>query len=203
MERALSSVGNVPEETPMKTLVRTCSVLVLLGLVAPALAADEKPGQGDPMANWKPPKVREEQKDKKEILAVFGKMDAAGKKGDLEAAVALVDFPVLMITDDSKGEGQASPWTKEQWTEVMKPFYQKPTDAKMTHKPSVFLVTDSLATANDNWTSTAGGKTLSGRNSTILVRKGGEWKIKAMMEGGWGDMPMPAQEKEGPSSGSR
>lgn len=187
----------------MKTLIRSCSVPVLLALVAPALAAEEKPGQGDPMAGWQPPKVRAEQKDKKEILAVFRKMDAAGKKADLEAAVALVDFPVLMVTDDSKGESQAAAWTREQWTEVMKPFYAKPMDARMTHSQSIFMVTDSLAAATDSWTMTMGGKTTSGRNATLLVRKGGEWRIKAMMEGGWGDMPMPAQEKASPTSGSR
>jgi Domain of unknown function (DUF4440) len=181
----------------MKTLIRSCSVLVLLALVVPALAAEQKPGQGDPMASWRPPKVRAEQKDKKEILAVFGKMEAAEKRADLEAASALVDFPVLMVTDDSKGEAQAGAWTKEQWTEVMKPFYAKPMDARMTHKPSVFVVTDSLATATDAWTMTMGGKTTSGRSSTVLVRKGGAWKIKAMMEGGWGDMPMPAQGQAG------
>jgi hypothetical protein len=42
---------------------------------------------------------------------------------------------------------------------------------------------------------TMGKKTTSGRNSTLLVRKGGQWKIKAMIEGGWGDMPMPAGDK--------
>jgi hypothetical protein len=185
----------------MNTLVRACSALVLLALVAPALAAEQSPGQGDPMASWKPPKVKSEQKDKKEVLAVFGKMEAAGKKGDLEAAIALVDFPVLMVTDDSKGEAQASSWTKEQWTQVMKPFYEKPMDAKMTHKPSIFVVTDSLATVTDSWTMTMGGKTTAGRSSGIFIRKGGEWKIKSMMEGGWGDMPMPGPEEA--SSGSK
>jgi ketosteroid isomerase-like protein len=181
----------------MKTPVRTSSVLALLALVAPALAAEQNAGQGDPMASWKPPKVRSEQKDKREILAVFAKMEAAEKKGDLEAAAAAVDFPVLMVTDDSKGEAQAASWTKEQWTQVMKPFYEKPMDAKMTHKPSIFMVTDSLATATDSWTMTMGGKTTSGRNSTVFIRRGGEWKIKSMMEGGWGDMPMPGLEKAG------
>jgi hypothetical protein len=29
---------------------------------------------------------------------------------------------------------------------------------------------------------------MTSRNSTLLVRRGGEWRVKAMMEGGWGDM---------------
>jgi hypothetical protein len=177
----------------MNTLVRCCSVTVLIALVAPALADEPQPAQGDPMAAWKPPKVQAEAKDKKEIMALFGRMDAAGKKGDLDAAAALVDFPVLMVTDDSKGEAQTAEWSRAQWTEVMKPFYSKPMEGKVTHKPTIFVVTDSLAVATDAWTMTAGRKTTSGKSSTLFVRKGGEWRIRAMMEGGWGDMPMPAE----------
>ena len=181
----------------MKTPFRSLTFPMLLALAAPALAADAQPGSGDPMAAWKQPKVRAEEKDKKEIHALFGKMEAAGKKGDLEAAMALVDFPVLMVTDDSKGEAMGDAWTKEQWTEVMKPFYSKPMDAKMTHKANIFVVTDSLAVATDTWTMTTGGKTTSGRSSTLFIRRGGEWRIKAMMEGGWGEMPAPGQGQAG------
>jgi ketosteroid isomerase-like protein len=181
----------------MKTHVRSWSTAALLALAAPALAAEGPPAQGDPMAGWQPPTVRSEEKDKKEIMALFGAMEAAAKKADLEAAAAMVDFPVLMVTDDSKGQAQAETWTREQWIEVMKPFYAKPMDATTKHKATIFVVTDSLATASDAWTMTTGKKTISGRSSTLFVRKGGEWKIKAMMEGGWGDMPMPGQAQAG------
>jgi hypothetical protein len=63
----------------------------------------------------------------------------------------------------------------------------------MKQKPTIFLVTDSLATVNVEWSMKMGGKTTSGRNSLLVIRKGGEWKVKAMMEGGWGDMPMPGE----------
>jgi hypothetical protein len=35
-----------------------------------------------------------------------------------------------------------------------------------------------------------GGKTVRGKSAMLLVRRGGEWKAKAMMEGGWGDAPL-------------
>ena len=83
--------------------------LSLLTFAAPAFAAGEKAsGEGsDPMAGWSPRKVREDAKDRREIQAVFKAMENAGKKGDLEAAAALVDFPVLMATDNAKGDGEA------------------------------------------------------------------------------------------------
>jgi hypothetical protein len=162
--------------------------VILVAMAIPA-AAEEKAGPSDanPMAGWKPPKLARAQQDRKEIIALFQAMEEAGKKGDLEAAAALVDFPVLMATDDSKGEGMASSWSREQWVQVMAPFYKKPMDMKVTHKPTVFLVTDSLASVGDEATMTMGGKKVVTRSSTLLVRTGGKWKVKSMAEGGWGD----------------
>jgi len=177
----------------MWTAVRSVLAFALLASATFALAADAPPA-GDPMAGWKPPQVKAEAKDRKELQALLRRMEAAGKKGDLEAGAALIDFPVLMITDDAKGEASGESWTRERWLEVMKPFYAKPMEGEMKQRPTFFLVTDSLATASVEWKMTAGGKTTSGRNALVLVRKGGEWKVKAMMEGGWGDLPMPAGE---------
>lgn len=177
----------------MWTAVRSVLALAMLASSVPSFAADAPPA-ADPMAGWKPPHVKAEAKDRKELQALFQRMEAAGKKGDLEAGAALIDFPVLMVTDDAKGEASAESWTREKWLEVMKPFYAKPMEGQMRQKPTFFLVTDSLATASVEWKMTTGGKTMAGRNALVLVRKGGEWKVKAMMEGGWGDMPMPSGE---------
>jgi hypothetical protein len=105
----------------------------------------------------------------------------------------MIDFPVLMISDNSKGDGGGSSWSREQWTAVMKPFYEKPMPEEnmTTGKPTISLVTDSLAAIHSPWTLKVNGKTLTGSNAVLLVRKGGAWKVKAMMEGGWGDMSMP------------
>jgi hypothetical protein len=177
----------------MKRLLLAMFLVPSLGLAA----HHEKAHQGqdaaapsdDPMAGWVPPKVKNEAKDKQEIQALFRAMEAAGRTGDLDTAVALVDFPVMMITDDSKGEAMGEAWSREQWIEVMKPFYDKPMkDMKITHKPSIFLLSDSLASVDDVVTMTMGGKTITSRNSMFVIRKEGKWRVKAMAEGGWGDM---------------
>lgn len=151
-------------------------------------AADPTKDTKDPMAGWVPRKVTREQQDKKEILAVCKAMHAAAQSGDLDAAVALVDFPVLMVTDDSKGEATSDSWTREKWMEVMAPFYKPMPGVKVTEKPTIFVLTDSLASLDNQWTMTAGNKKTTGRSSMILVRKAGEWRVKSMVEGGWGDM---------------
>ena len=183
----------------MRSIVRRAAVLALLSVsatapIASALAAEPSAGQQDPMAGWAPPKVKAEAKDRKEIQALFSRMEAAGKQGDLEAAASIIDFPVLMVTDDKQGEAAGDSWSREQWEKVMKPFYSKPMEGAVKHKPTVFLLSDSLATANVEWSMKAGGKAMSGRNALLLIRKGGEWKVKSFIEGGWGDMPMPAGE---------
>ncbi len=160
---------------------------------APAKPAGDK-APADMMMGWKPPKLKSEAQDRKEITALLGKMEAAGKKGDLEAAAAILDFPVLMVTDDSKGEAGGESWDREKWTQAMKPFYEHPmAGMQVVHHPTITVLTDSLASATDAWTMTMGKKKVSARSAMLLVRKGGEWKVKAMVEGGWGDMPMGGQ----------
>jgi len=163
-----------------------------LALASPALA-DDKAGSADPMAGWAPPVVKNEKKDRQEIEALLKKMEAASAKGDIDAAMALIDFPVLMVTDDAKGEAGGETWTQAQWSEVMKPFYAKPAPpgSQTQGKRTFVLISDSLALVGAGWTMKMGPKKVSGTSGLILVRKGGAWKAKAMVEGGWGDMPMP------------
>jgi hypothetical protein len=170
----------------MKTLL-----VALLAVPSLVLAAEEGGAAAkNPMEGWHPPKVRNEAKDKQEIMGLLKKMEAAGKKGDLEAAVALVDFPVTMATDDSKGEAKVETWDRDRWTAVMRPMYaHRPEGVKVVHKPTVVLLSDSLATVQDVATITmgAGAQPVTSRSSMLVVRKGGEWRVKAMAEGGWGD----------------
>jgi uncharacterized protein (TIGR02246 family) len=165
--------------------------LSLLAFAAPATAEEGKAGaaQNDPMAGWKPPKVTHEAQDRKEISALFKAMEDAGQKGDLDAAAALVDFPVLMVTDDSKGQAMAETWSREKWTQAMAPFYKQPMPAgmKIAHRPAIFLLSDSLASVNDQQTTTMGKRKVASRSCTLLVRRDGRWRIKSMTEGGWGD----------------
>jgi hypothetical protein len=189
-------------------MTRLAAALALLTLSLPALAAEDEPkppAGGDPMAGWAPRKVAREAQDKKEIEALLKAMDDAGKKGDLDAAVALVDFPVLMVTDDSKGQARGETWTKEQWVKVMQPFFKPNPDMKMTHHHTIFLVTDSLATVDDQGTMTMGPKKIASRSSTLLIRKDGKWRVKSMIEGGWGDAmsaPQAADQEKAPAQGA-
>jgi SnoaL-like domain len=143
---------------------------------------------------------KDEKKDKKEIEAFNKAFEEAAKKADLDAMAAMVDFPVIMMTDNSKGVFSMVEMTHDQWVATMKPSMDKMKDMKdmkETHKATIDVFSDDLA-SNDGETSMKMGKmkgTFRGENT--MVRVNGAWKIKTMMEAGWGDMKLP--EMPGPS----
>jgi hypothetical protein len=178
----------------MKTLL-TCGLAtaVALAVARPAPAADEHAtpaGEAGGIART----VTNAKADRAEILALLRALEDAARRGDVNGAAALVDFPVLMVTDDSRGEAMADSWSKDQWLEVMAPFYKPAPGATIAHHPSIFLVTDSLATVADEVTTTLGKRKLSTRSALLVVRTGGRWKVKSMIEGGFGGAPKPPPE---------
>ncbi|MFY0522206.1 hypothetical protein ACN28I_03000 [Archangium gephyra] len=135
-------------------------------------------------------KPTNEAKTRKEIEAFFKEEEALMKRRDFEGGLARMDFPVVMATDDSKGVPMAETYDRQRYTEMMRPmFEQMPADMQMTHKPTITVLSDSLATFTDDFTITTGGKKYSGRNGGLLVKRDGQWKWKTMYEAGWGDMP--------------
>lgn len=135
-------------------------------------------------------KPTNEKQTKKEIEEFFKKQEELSRKGDLEGLVAGVDFPVYMVTDDLKGVPEAKAYGREEYVAMMKPFYENmPKDTKTTHKPTIVVLSDSLASVADDYTMTMGKQKITARNAGLLVKRDGQWKWKTMVEAGWGGMP--------------
>lgn len=168
--------------------------LALAALLLPSLAgAAELAGP----ASRVPRGVKDEARARKEIQELFLGFDDAGENGDAEAAAALLDFPLLVATDGARGEGSGAPWSRERWLETMAPVYDVPLkNARISHKAQVFLVSDALATVNLVTTVTKGGKSTVERSAAVVIRRDGEWRIKARVESGWSDVAPPAPERE-------
>ncbi len=178
-------------------------LLTALLLPASVALAGDAPATGAPAAGPAgrvPRDVKNEAKAKKEIQELFLGYDDAGEAGDAEAAAALIEFPLLVATDGAKGEAEGPAWTRERWLETMAPVYDVPLkNAKITHKAQVFLVSDSLATVNLITTVTKGGKSKVERNAAVVIRRDGEWRIKARVESGWSDVaPLPPEPDDAP-----
>jgi hypothetical protein len=132
-------------------------------------------------------KPTDEKKLKKELEAFFKEEDALATRGDREAMLARIDFPVFMVTDDQKGTAETRSYTREQYLATMKPFYDNmPKDVKYTHKPTFTVLSDSLADVTDEFTMTTGKQKLAGRNQSLVIKVDGQWKWKVMTEAGWG-----------------
>ncbi len=173
---------------------------------APAKAADEaKPADSKPaapamdMSKMGPMTrpIKNAKKIRREILAFLKKEDKIMKKHDLAASMAMIDFPVWMVTDDAKGEASGEMVSKEAYEAMMKPFYEMPMpkNMKMTRKNAITLLSPSLAVVISTWNMRMGKKRGVFKNAELLVKKGGEWKSQVMAEAGWGDLP------SGPNAG--
>lgn len=149
-------------------------------------------------------KPTNEKQTKQEVMAFFKAMDDAMKKGDMEAMFAAHDFPIFMATDDMKGVPETKMYTREEYIAEMKPYFEgMPKDMKVTHKPTITVLSDSLVNVVDDFTTTTGKQKVSGRNAGLLVKRDGKWLWKSMIEAGWGGMsaapgtaPMPAENKK-------
>ena len=162
------------------------------GAAKPAAAA---PAGGVDMSKVGPwsRKPTNEAATKKEIVAFFKQMDDLEKKMDMNAMLAAIDFPVTMMTDDSKGMPKVEQWSKDQYDAMMKGMMSgMPKDMKTTHKPTITVLSDSLVNVTDDFTITQGKNKMTGRNMGVLVKKDGKWMWKMMGEAGWGDMPSPS-----------
>ncbi len=177
------------------SILATIVMATLVTGTAWAQGKDATPPAGGPdmskMGPWSRKPANEKQ-TKKEIADFFKEEEDLMKKGDPQSMLARIDFPVYMLTDDSKGVPKAEEWNKEKYTAVMKPMMENmPKDMKMTHKQSVTVLSDSLVNVTDDFTMTMGKNKLSGRSLSVLVKRDGQWKWKVMGEAGWGDMPTP------------
>jgi hypothetical protein len=187
----------------MKRTMLVCAAAVVFagsawaqGKEAAKPAATPPPAQGGAMQGMDMTKMgpsarkpTNEKQTKKEVEDFFKKMEEAMAKGDMDAATNAVDFPIYMVTDDQKGVPEAKEFTREQYVAMMKPFHDSmPKDMKVTHKPTITVLSDSLVNVVDDFTMTMGKQKMSGKNAGLLVKTDGQWKWKSMVEAGWGGM---------------
>ena len=174
-----------------RTLIGCVSSLLLAG----SAIAQDKPAGAPDMKNMGPMsrQPKKAQQDQKELKKFYTDWNGCWKKADITAAADMVDFPVMMLTDSSKGEFKGEWWTRDQWVGVMKsmmdPAQMK--DVKFSSKETCFLMSDDLASCEITVSMQAGKMKGKFSSHNILTRTGGKWKIKEMMEAGWGDAPSP------------
>src|SRR5258708_4836032 len=144
-------------------MTRTICCMATLALSVTAFAADKTPPapaaaapaaapMGAPDMTKMGPMSRPVTKpDKKGVDALYKASEEAWKKGDVNAAAELVDFPVIMLSDDSKGVVKHFNATREQWIGFMGPAMSgMPKDMKMSTKHAATFLSDTLAVSIDD-----------------------------------------------------
>lgn len=145
----------------------------------------------DPLSQWKPSKVTKA--DTKGIEALYKSMRDAMVSGDVEAAAALCDFPVLMVTDNQAGVPTAEQYTREMWVKEMTPSGPQPRDVKMDRKHKATFLSNALAIVEETNSMMHQGKRQTWKSGAIVINKDGKWLFKSQIEGGWGDVVPPKQ----------
>jgi hypothetical protein len=171
----------------IRMIVASASLLLVSGYAW----AEGAPAGGPDMSKMGPwtRTPKDEKATKKEINDLFKQSEDFQKAGDQAGLLGQIDFPVFMMTDDSKGVPSGELWNQEKYISVMKPAWDnKPKDSKMTHKLAITVLSDSLADVIDDFSMTEGRHRHSGTNTSVLVKRDGHWKWKVMVEAGWGDM---------------
>jgi hypothetical protein len=137
--------------------------------------------------------VKREAEGQKELKAWFEAYDQAGKKGDIEAMAAMIDFPVLMMSDTMDGKFKMMEVDRDAWVAMMKPFMspEMMKDMKMDTTAKCFLMSDDLASCEGHTKMTMGKTKGAANNQMLMTRVDGKWKAKTMVEAGWGDMSAP------------
>ena len=181
------------------TKTTICS-LILMGLTAVAVADEKKPaapaaappaGMPD-MTKVGPLSRKVTKEDKKGVDELYKNFEEAMHKGDATALADLVDFPVIMLSDDSKGQAQHFNATKEQFLEIFKPFLGMPKPKDMKHKHTANFLSDDLAVTIEENSGSMGPVKGKWKAMSVVTLKDGKWKFKELAEAGWGDMKPPS-----------
>jgi hypothetical protein len=180
-------------------MTRTICGLLVLTFAVTAQAADKAPAVAGPTAAPDMSKVGPlsrpvTKQDKKGIDELYKAFEDAMMKGDVNAAADLCDFPVIMLSDDSKGMARSFEASREQWLGIFTPLaVNRPKDMKMSGKHTPTFLSDTLAVTIEQNSMSAGKLKGKWNAMAVLALVDGKWKFKQLAEAGWGDMaPAPA-----------
>jgi hypothetical protein len=179
----------------MRTVWICC--VSMLTLSAGALAQDKAAAPaGAPDMSKAGPMTRpvtKEKENKKGVDELYKAMEEAWKKGDVMALADMVDFPVIMLSDDSTGASQHFEASRDVWIAMMKPMAENmPKDAKVTMKHTAHFLSDTLGVVVEETSMTMGKTKGKWKGFSVVNYKDGKWKLKEMSEAGWGDMKPPS-----------
>jgi hypothetical protein len=123
--------------------------------------------------------------DTEGLLAWFERYDDLVRRNDVEAMADMALFPLFLMTNDSAGESVSQEWDRAAFVQAMDMGADGPR-IENQRRPA-FLNRDLAVVVTDS-TVTTGEEIQHMRYADVMVKTGGEWRFKSMIQGGWGDM---------------
>jgi hypothetical protein len=177
-----------------RTVICSLSMLAMVGVARAAEPAATPPAGTPDMSKVGPMSrpVTKEKEDKKGVDELYKVTEEAWKKADVNALADNVDFPVIMMSDDSTGKAVHFEAKREQWIDMMKGIVSNmPKDAKMTSKHTATFLSDDLGVVVEEMSVSMGKVKGKWHAFSVVTNRDGKWKFKQMSEAGWGDMKPP------------
>jgi hypothetical protein len=120
------------------------------------------------------------------LLAWFDRYDAHARRNDTEAMADMALFPLVVMTNDSRGECVAQEWDRSTFIQAMD--MAAPGSVEIDNQRRPVFLNSHLAVVVTDSTVTADGQTQHMRYVDVMAKAGGEWRFKSMIQAGWGDM---------------
>ncbi|ASU83849.1 hypothetical protein CDO52_14595 [Nocardiopsis gilva YIM 90087] len=126
--------------------------------------------------------------DLQSLESWFAHYDERAEKSDAEGMENMGMFPMNLVSDDSKGNGVAAQWTREQYLQMLT--HEVPdgsADLKTESVRTPVFLSAQLAVVFTEATLTMNGETMKMHYADVLVKSNGEWAYQTMVQSGWGD----------------
>jgi hypothetical protein len=126
--------------------------------------------------------------DREGLDAFFRERNEAIKQGKLDVLMAQEDYPLFVVTDTTTGESVADIWDAKKNGEVMGQAIPYGPKGELLHEDRQYLfITNDMAISYETNAFIIDGKKVTWKAANLLVKRGGKWKNKAILEGGFGD----------------
>lgn len=128
--------------------------------------------------------------DTKSLMDWFAKYQSHVLKNELDEMAAMAAFPLAVVTDGSDGNYVSQDWDVATFKQAMDLTSQGVDLATITienNRNPIFLG-ENLAVVITDAITTIAGESKQSRYADIMVKQGGVWKYKSMIQSGWGDM---------------
>jgi len=126
--------------------------------------------------------------DRASVEAWFAEYDALAAKAEIERLADMAVFPLNVVSDDSRGDGVAAQWSREQYLETMAQVMGGGAeDFRMESTRTPYFLSASLVLVITEATMTWQGGGERVRYADLLIKQDGKWRFQTMVQSGWGD----------------